>query len=1036
MDYKRHDAHIKALKRIQLAQKNDASELSLAGLALERLPEELGELEALTTLRVNGCYELTDISSLQHCHSLTELELINCPKVADLSPLRGMLTLRSLHLGVPYPGVVYISVQGREQWSALTDIEALSDLTGLVYLTLSNCDKVSNLQTLAVLSELQYLDLRGCNLLQDLQPLADLKVLEKLYLSGCTQLQDLQALIKLKKLQYLDLENCPLIQNLEPLARTAALQHLNMSFCRLIQDLQPLAELTMLRHLDLGHCPLIQDLKPLAKLTALRHLDLRYCRQIQDLKPLATLTRLKDANLFSTSELDCSPNSQPFACWNELERLNANSLMGAPPELGSTQPESENVLPRLREWQRDLAAGEAPNSTVKLFVLGNGGVGKTQICRRLCGDGFDPSIPSTHGISLGQLPVAEANGELPAVDAHFWDFGGQDVFLGTHALFLDERAIYVIAWTPQHENSKESEQDEVLMRNRPLAYWLDYVRSLAGPQVPVIVVQSQCDRELDVRPVPVPPEHGFERLRFSSSSAKQDDGIERLQLELKSAARFQLERYGKVRLPASWVALGEVLRARIGEKTLPRVEFDKLCRAEHSTAVPDVVLEYLHRSGQVFWREGVFGNQVVLDLAWALDGVYAVLERKIALPEIRRQAGRFSPQLLGVLVWKDYTEAERELFLTLMQQCEICFNVAKDVFIAPARLPEQAAMKNDIQQVWREAAPNAVARLDYVFLHEGVLRAMLCGIGRQAGVHAVYWAYGVCFYDTEHKSTVRIESDLPNVAGGAMGGRITVEAAGPGAAPLAAHLVASIQRLNIGQPPQVTWELGHASHDVHAALETTSANEPAFASVHPAQPPRLADEAQPVYVSYAWGGESDALVDAFERRLPGNFQLVRDKREMRPGDWISRFMAEIGRADLVLVVLSEKYLRSVYCMRELLYLFNTSLGEREAFMRKVVPLRVGDVPISRALDRTAHIKHWKQEHEKLDAALADLDHASVGEADRAELLAMNDFQYRVSDMLAWMADTLMPQGTELQTKCIEAAINLLQQRALTLGRSG
>lgn len=669
-------------------------------------------------------------------------------------------------------------------------------------------------------------------------------------------------------------------------------------------------------------------------------------------------------------------------------------------------------------------------------MLGNGRVGKTQICRRLCGEGFDPSIPSTHGISLGQLRLAGASGDQPAVDAHFWDFGGQDIYLGTHALFLDERAIYVIAWTPKHENIKESEEDAVPMRNRSLVYWLEYVRSLAGPQAPVIVVQAQCDRELDVRPTPVLAEHGFERLRVTWSSAKQHDGMERLQLELKSAARYQLERYGKVRLPASWLAVGEELCARIREKTLARAEFEELCRAKHGSAVPGVVLEYLHRSGQVFWREGLFGNQVVLDLAWALNGVYAVLERTTALPEIRRQAGRFSPQLLAALVWRDYEEAERKLFLSLMEQCQICFEVTEDVFIAPALLPGRAAMESAVQQVWREAAPDAVVRLDYAFLHEGVLRAMLCGIGKKAGVHAVYWAYGVCFYDAEHKSTVRIGSDLPDVAAGQAGGSITVEAVGPGAAPLAKHLVVSIQRLNIGRPPQVIWELGEARHDARAEAETLAASEPAFAAVNPAHPPRLAGEAQPVYVSYAWGGESDALVDEFERRLPENFKLIRDKSAMRPGDWISRFMADIGRADLVLVVLSDKYLRSVYCMRELLHLFNTSLGEREGFMRKVVPLSVGDLRVSRALDRAAHVKHWKQEHGKLDAALADLDHASVGEADRAEILLLKDFQHRVSDMLAWVADVLMPQGTELRTEAIDAAIDLLQQRALTLGSSG
>jgi internalin A len=302
-----------------------------------------------------------------------------------------------------------------------------------------------------------------------------------------------------------------------------------------------------------------------------------------------------------------------------LETLIANRLIAVPLELGSGHYSVDNALPRLRAWQQDLAEGEAPNSTVKLYVLGNGRVGKTQICRRLCGEPFDASIPSTHGICLGQLRLVEARGDQPAVDAHFWDFGGQDIYLGTHALFLDERAIYVIAWNPQYESPehrKDPEPQSGFSRNRPLTYWLEYVHSLAGPRAPVIVEQTQCDRELDVRPAPMPTaEHGFERLRISSSSAKLDDGMERLQLELKSTARYLLERYGKVRLPASWVAVGEELRARSRQKTLSRDTFDALCRTQYGAAVPNVVLDYLHRSGQVFWRKGVFGNQVVLDLA-------------------------------------------------------------------------------------------------------------------------------------------------------------------------------------------------------------------------------------------------------------------------------------------------------------------------------------------------------------------------------------------------------------------------------------
>ena len=74
------------------------------------------------------------------------------------------------------------------------------------------------------------------------------------------------------------------------------------------------------------------------------------------------------------------------------------------------------------------------------------------------------------------------------------------------------------------------------MQNRPLVYWLEYVRSLAGAEAPVIVVQSQCDRVSDEQEAPMPGQHGFARLQRTACSAKQRDGMERFVPALKAAA--------------------------------------------------------------------------------------------------------------------------------------------------------------------------------------------------------------------------------------------------------------------------------------------------------------------------------------------------------------------------------------------------------------------------------------------------------------------------------------------------------------------
>ena len=685
--------------------------------------------------------------------------------------------------------------------------------------------------------------------------------------------------------------------------------------------------------------------------------------------------------------------------------------------------------PRIRAWQKDLLAGEAPNSELKLLILGNGHVGKTQISRRLLGRNFDPSVLTTHGIELDELQLAPANSDQPEIRARLWDFGGQSVYLGTHGLFLDDRAIYVIAWAPQYENTDEFEQNGIDMRNRPLTYWLEYVRSLAGPSAPVIVVQTQCDSETDFRPPPVPSNHGFERLMTTYSSAMQPDGIERLQLELKSAARYQLQRYGKVRLPLSWCSIAKELEGLKLQKSISYGAFESLSRTKHHAAVPSAVLQYLHRSGRVFYRAGAFGDQVILDLDWALKGIYAVFDREKALPLIQAQAGRFSAPLLGALVWQEYQPGEHELFISLMEQCQICFKVAKGVYIAPELLPAEAKMRSSIDQLWRDnAPPDAAAELTYSFLHEGVLRAVLCGLGEKAGEHAVYWAYGVCFYDQSAKSVARIRSRFEDPTGRNPQGQIVVEATGIGSSVLVNHLVESIQQIKIGARPEVVWKEGNPNNKVAIPADEASETRAPFSAVAAAQIPPLQGEPRRVYVSYPWGTDSDVLLDELKAKLPDDIRLIIDKDYLRPGAWISKLMQEIGHADCVVVLINEKYLRSIYCMRELLYIYDSAQGQQEQFLRKVLPLTLGDLKFERARQRADHIRYWEKEDKELDEALLDISSLSISPADRAERLAIKDFAHRVSEILSWVADTLMPRGADLHSEGIGAVANLIKER--------
>jgi GTPase SAR1 family protein len=75
----------------------------------------------------------------------------------------------------------------------------------------------------------------------------------------------------------------------------------------------------------------------------------------------------------------------------------------------------ENVLNEVRAHYQDLKSGQRIDAEVKVLFLGNGGVGKTQLCRRLRELKFDPSIPTTY--EKGQLFGAGA-AKSPPTNGH------------------------------------------------------------------------------------------------------------------------------------------------------------------------------------------------------------------------------------------------------------------------------------------------------------------------------------------------------------------------------------------------------------------------------------------------------------------------------------------------------------------------------------------------------------------------------------------------------------------------------------------
>jgi len=170
-----------------------------------------------------------------------------------------------------------------------------------------------------------------------------------------------------------------------------------------------------------------------------------------------------------------------------------------------------------------------------------------------------------------------------------------------------------------------------------------------------------------------------------------------------------------------------------------------------------------------------------------------------------------------------------------------------------------------------------------------------------------------------------------------------------------------------------------------------------------------------IFVSFAWGDDQteagvkrqlavDGLCGYLENQ---GFLVRRDSQEIRYGGVISEYMQRLGRADRVLVILSEKYLRSISCMTELHAIYQRSQGVQDEFLQRVIPVALEDARFSTPEERVSHARYWQDRSTELKQNI-DL----LGPKDLQLLRDMRRWSQEISEMLAFLNDTLAPRRLE------------------------
>lgn len=124
-----------------------------------------------------------------------------------------------------------------------------------------------------------------------------------------------------------------------------------------------------------------------------------------------------------------------------------------------------------------------------------------------------------------------------------------------------------------------------------------------------------------------------------------------------------------------------------------------------------------------------------------------------------------------------------------------------------------------------------------------------------------------------------------------------------------------------------------------------------------------------IFVSYAWEKESEAVIQKLESECAKqNIKVVRDKTDIGFKGLISEYMKRLGKGKYVVIILSEKYLKSQNCMFEML-----EISKNGSFYERIFPIVLDSANFYKPTGRIKYISYWEKEIAEINEALKSLE---------------------------------------------------------------
>src|SRR5688572_13099010 len=149
-----------------------------------------------------------------------------------------------------------------------------------------------------------------------------------------------------------------------------------------------------------------------------------------------------------------------------------------------------------------------------------------------------------------------------------------------------------------------------------------------------------------------------------------------------------------------------------------------------------------------------------------------------------------------------------------------------------------------------------------------------------------------------------------------------------------------------------------------------------------------------IFISYAWGQNREEIVDNIYNELSKDYNVTRDKVHLGYRGNIKSFMVKIGEGKAVIVVISDKYLRSKNCMFEAL-----AIRGHGNLAKRIFPIILADANIYEVSNRIKYCNYWDKKILKLNNDIKKMNNQSFQKSIHEELNLFHDIRRFIDEFM-------------------------------------